>query len=132
MTAVDQLAALAQDTRLEIIKLLANAGSTGLPAGEIGLRLNVLPSTLSFHLAQLAHSGLLRARHQGRSIIYSADFENMDELLGFLTRNFCDSAHDCAMLACPSAKAVCRHIAKGAKPRSQVQVMPLRPTLASL
>lgn len=130
MTAVDQLAALAQNTRLEIIKLLAHAGPAGLPAGEISLRLNVLPSTLSFHLAQLAHSGLLSARHQGRSIIYSADFKNMDELLGFLTRIFCDSASECAMLA--PDKAVCRHTLNDAKPRSQAQAMPLRPALTGL
>ena len=83
------LSALAQETRLAVFRLLVQAGPTGLPAGEIAARLNCPSNTLSFHLRELSHAGLVRAARQSRSIIYTADFEAMRGLLGFLTENCC-------------------------------------------
>jgi DNA-binding transcriptional ArsR family regulator len=87
--AVDALAALAQETRLSVYRLLVEAGPEGLAAGRIGEELDLAPATLSFHLAHLARTGLVRGRAEGRFVIYSADFENMNELVGYLTENCC-------------------------------------------
>jgi ArsR family transcriptional regulator len=87
--AVSALAALAQETRLAIHRLLVEAGPEGLSAGRIGERLDLPPATLSFHLAQLARAGLARGRQDGRFVIYSADFESMNALVGYLTENCC-------------------------------------------
>jgi DNA-binding transcriptional ArsR family regulator len=87
--AVTALAALAQDTRLAAYRMLVEAGPAGLPAGEISARLGLPAATASFHLAQLSRAGLLVSRPQGRFVIYSADFERMNALLGFLTDNCC-------------------------------------------
>jgi DNA-binding transcriptional ArsR family regulator len=96
---VDCLAALAQETRLAVFRLLVEAGPEGLCAGDIGARLRVAPATLSFHLAQLANAGLVNARQQSRFIFYSADFEVMNGLVGFLTENCCGGK------PCPPANA---------------------------
>lgn len=93
------LAALAQETRLAIFRLLVEAGPEGLCAGDIGARLKVAPATLSFHLAQLANAGLVDARQQSRFIFYSANFEAMNGIVGFLTENCCGGR------PCPPAKA---------------------------
>lgn len=90
--AVDALAALAQRSRLAIYRRLVEAGPGGMPAGEIGEALELPPATLSFHLAQLARAGLVRGRQEGRYVIYSADFEGMNALVGFLTENCCSGA----------------------------------------
>ena len=87
--AVEALAALAQASRLEIYRLLVRAGPEGLPAGHIGEQLGVPPATLSFHLSQLTRAGLARSRQEGRFVIYSADYQAMDGLVGFLTENCC-------------------------------------------
>ncbi len=87
--AVAKLAAIAQDTRLRIYRLLVEQGPDGLRAGDIGSELALAPATLSFHLSQLSHAGLIRSRRDGRSIIYMADYDSMRALLGFLTRNCC-------------------------------------------
>ena len=87
--AVVALAALAQDTRLAVFRLLVEAGPEGLPAGQIAENLAVPPATLSFHLKELSHAGLVHARQDGRFMIYSADFECMAALMSFLTRNCC-------------------------------------------
>ena len=86
---VDALGALAHDSRLGIFRLLVQAGPEGLPAGGIGDKLGLPPATLSFHLAHLARSGLATSRQQGRFVIYSADFRNMNRLVEFLTDNCC-------------------------------------------
>ena len=83
------LAALAQETRLAVYRMLVQAGPEGLPAGEIAGRLALPPATASFHLSQLSHAGLLQSRAQGRFVIYSADFGCMNDLLAFLTDNCC-------------------------------------------
>lgn len=88
-TVIAALAALAQETRLGVFRLLVQAGPAGLPAGEIAARLNCPAATLSFHLRELSHAGLVRATRQSRSIIYAANFEVMKDLLSFLTANCC-------------------------------------------
>jgi DNA-binding transcriptional ArsR family regulator len=87
--AIDALAALAQGSRLAAYRLLVEAGSEGLPAGVIGEKLDLPPATLSFHLAHLTRTGLVRSRQDGRFVIYSANFDNMNALVGFLTENCC-------------------------------------------
>jgi ArsR family transcriptional regulator len=86
---ITALAALAQESRLDIFRLLIQAGPEGLPAGQIGERLGLPPATLSFHLQQLKHAGLATCRRDGRSLIYSAAYGTMNDLLGFLTENCC-------------------------------------------
>jgi len=86
---VDALAALAQESRLKAYRLLVEAGPEGLSAGRIGDELGLPPATLSFHLAHLARTGLVRSRQDGRFVIYSADFQNMNQLVGYLTENCC-------------------------------------------
>lgn len=88
-TAVETLAALAQETRLAIFRLLVEAGSDGLPAGGIGGGLKVPGATLSFHLKELARAGLVTSRHERQFIYYSVDFDRMAELMKFLTENCC-------------------------------------------
>ncbi len=87
--AVQALSALAQDTRLAIFRLLVQAGPEGMAAGQIGEKLDLPPATLSFHLAGLARAGLARSRHEGRFVIYSADFLAINALVGFLSENCC-------------------------------------------
>ena len=87
--AVDALSALAQETRLGIFRLLVEAGPEGLAAGKIGGEMELPPATLSFHLAHLARTGLVKSRQDGRFVIYSTDFRNMNELVGYLTENCC-------------------------------------------
>jgi len=90
--AVEALSALAQDTRLAVYRLLVECGPQGLAAGAIGEKLDLPPATLSFHLAHLARAGLVRGRQEGRFVFYSADFENMNRLVGYLTENCCGGA----------------------------------------
>jgi DNA-binding transcriptional ArsR family regulator len=87
--AITALSALAQETRLELYRLLVATGPQGLPAGVIAERLGVQPSSLSFHLAQLAHAGLIAQRRLSRQLIYSAEYGAMTDLLGYLTENCC-------------------------------------------
>jgi ArsR family transcriptional regulator len=87
--AVAALAALAQETRLKIFRLLVEAGREGVAAGAISEALGVPPPTLSFHLTHMKHAGLVDFRRDSRSLIYAADFDRMNDLLGFLTENCC-------------------------------------------
>jgi len=87
--AVDALSALAQETRLGVYRLLVEAGPDGMAAGAIGEELELPAPTLFFHLAHLTRAGLVRSRQEGRFVIYSADFKNMNQLVGFLTENCC-------------------------------------------
>ena len=87
--AVAALSALAQGSRLSIFRLLVQAGADGFPAGSIGEKLELPPATLSFHLAGLTRAGLAKSRQDGRFVIYSADFDHMNALVGYLTENCC-------------------------------------------
>ena len=87
--AVKALSALAQDTRLAIYRLLVQQGPAGLPAGTIAERLDVPAATLSFHLKELTHAGLIGPRQDGRFVFYSASYEQMNDLLGYLSENCC-------------------------------------------
>jgi DNA-binding transcriptional ArsR family regulator len=103
--AIVALAALAQETRLEIFRLLVQQGPGGLPAGQIAERLSIPAATLSFHLQQLRHAGLVTAQREGKSIIYAASFATMNALLAYLTQNCCQGrAESCAALG-PSTTA---------------------------
>lgn len=86
------LSALAQEHRLAAFRLLVQAGSDGIAAGTLAERLGVPPSSMSFHLAQLTHAGLVTQRRESRSIIYSADYGAMSGLMGYLTENCCGGA----------------------------------------
>ena len=88
-TVVTALAALAQETRLGIYRLLVQAGPAGMPAGLIAAKLDVPGPTLSFHLKELAHAGLVASESQGRFLYYRADYRTMNALLDFLTENCC-------------------------------------------
>jgi ArsR family transcriptional regulator len=107
MQAIDALAALAQPSRLGAFRLLVEAGPQGLAAGVIGEKLELPAATLSFHLAHLVRAGLVRSRQEGRFVIYSTNFENMNALVGYLTENCC-SGSSCA----PARKAKRRSTAK--------------------
>ena len=87
--AVKALAALAQDTRLAIYRLLVQQGREGLSAGTIAQRLDLPAATLSFHLKELANAGMVEARQDGRFVFYSANYDRMNGLLGYLTENCC-------------------------------------------
>ena len=87
--AIAALGALAQETRLELFRLLVTCGPEGLPAGVIAEKLGVMPSSLSFHLQQLVHAGLITQRRLSRQLIYSAEYGTMNELMGYLTENCC-------------------------------------------
>jgi DNA-binding transcriptional ArsR family regulator len=83
------LTALAQESRLRVFRLLVPAGEAGLPAGEIAERLDIPPATLTFHLKELSHAGLVESRREGRSIIYSLRCDGMSQLLKFLAQDCC-------------------------------------------
>ena len=91
--AVHALAALAQETRLAIFRLLVEAGPTGMSVGEIAASVKAAPATLSFHLKELTYAALIAARQEGRYIFYSANYSRMNDLLAFLTENCC--VRDC-------------------------------------
>src|ERR1700743_2515813 len=99
-SAVDCLSALAPEGRLRGFRSVVQAGVMGLPAGEIARRLDVPPNTLSANLNVLAHAGLVRSRRQGRSIIYTAEYDRMRDLLGFLVEDCCGGSPEiCSPLA---------------------------------
>lgn len=107
-TAVEALSALAHNHRLAVFRLLVRAGADGLAAGEIAREVGVLPNTLSTHLTILGHAGLIQSRRDGRSVIYSADYEGMRDLLGFLVADCCAGRPEiCAPLADMAQAADC-------------------------
>lgn len=107
-TAVAALSALAHAGRLTIFRELVQAGPEGLPAGEVGRRVGMAPSTLSASLTVLAHGGLVTARRDGRSIIYTAAFDRMAGLLGFLVQDCCQGRPEvCSPLAAITAELAC-------------------------
>lgn len=94
------LSALAQTSRLAVFRALVQAGPDGLAAGKIADLTGIPPSSLSFHLKELTHAGLTQARQEGRYVIYTARFDSMNALLGYLTENCC-GGHPCAPVCNP-------------------------------
>jgi len=92
--AIDALAALAQEHRLELFRLLVQAGQPGMSAGALAEAMSVPNSSLSFHLAHLTRAGLIEQRREWRSLIYTANYPAMNELVGYLMENCCKGA-DC-------------------------------------
>lgn len=88
-SAVNALAALAQETRLEIFRLLVRKGAGGMAAGDLSSHFGMPPATMSFHLKELSNAELIVSRRESRSIIYSANYDRMQELLSFLMENCC-------------------------------------------
>jgi DNA-binding transcriptional ArsR family regulator len=99
--AVTALAALAQESRLAAFRLLVQAGPGGLAASKIAEALDIPPSSLSFHLKELTHAKLIVPRQEGRFVIYAAQFDTMNTLLGFLTENCC-GGNPCAPAGSPA------------------------------
>lgn len=116
--AIAALGALAQETRLELFRLLVTVGPEGLPAGVIAERIGVLPSSLTFHLNQLVHAGLITQRRLGRQLIYSAEYGAMNDLLAYLTENCCGRGLSCAP-ACNPADAFARGESDETLPRAR-------------
>ena len=106
VAALAALAALAQEHRLEVYRILVQAGPEGMAAGEVASALGIAPNTLSFHFDRLRHSGLVSVARHGRSLIYAARYETMNNLLGYLTENCCGGRPElCAPAAGKPAKA---------------------------
>jgi DNA-binding transcriptional ArsR family regulator len=97
-TAVAALSALAQDNRLDVFRLLVQAGPEGMAAGAVAEALDLAPNTLTFHFDRLRMAGLVTVRREGRSMIYAAQYDAMNGLLGYLTENCCQGR------ACAPAK----------------------------
>src|ERR1700732_3610094 len=109
---IEALSALAHEHRLAIYRLLVQRGPEGLPAGAIGQRVGLLPSSLTFHLQNLQRAGLIAQQRISRQLIYSADFDAMNELIGYLTENCCgQSGTECA--------TTCKPVAGSAKARNK-------------
>ncbi|HYM30104.1 MAG TPA: metalloregulator ArsR/SmtB family transcription factor [Candidatus Cybelea sp.] len=105
--AVAALSAIAHDHRLAIYRLLVERGPEGIPAGDIAGRLDMPPSSLTFHLQQMRHAGLITQRRLGRQLIYAADFAAMNGLVSYLTENCCGRGADAACAAaCNPAAAI--------------------------
>src|ERR1700740_2628011 len=112
MDAVKRLSALAQESRLEIFRLLVKAGPEGMAAGEVARPLDTAANTMSAQLLVLSNARLIEARRQGRSIIYSVDFSAMSDLLVFLTEDCCGGRTEiCAPLVAIASR--CCKPAKG-------------------
>jgi len=98
--AVAALAALAQDSRLDVYRLLVQAGTEGMPAGSVASALKLAPNTLTFHFDRLRGAGLVSVRREGRLMIYAARYETMNGLIAYLTENCCGGAPaQCAPVA---------------------------------
>lgn len=105
---IEALGALAHEHRLQVYRLLVERGPRGRAAGAIAQGIGVLPTSLSFHLQALHRAGLILQRRQGRQLIYSADFETMNALVGYLTENCCGDSGEACGEACATA---CKPIA---------------------
>jgi DNA-binding transcriptional ArsR family regulator len=101
---VAALGALAQDNRLDVFRLLVQAGPVGMPAGAVATALDLPPNTLTFHFDRLRMAGLVTVRREGRSMIYAAQFDKMNALLGFLTENCCGGAPCAPAVQCKPAR----------------------------
>jgi ArsR family transcriptional regulator len=99
--AVAALGALAHETRLQVFRMLVQRGPDGLPAGVIATELDMPPSSLTFHLQQLTHAGLIRQRRVSRQLIYATDFAAMNDVVAYLTENCCGGAMSCTPVCRP-------------------------------
>ena len=117
-SAVSALAALAQETRLSIFRLLIEAGPGGLAAGVIAEKLHVPGATLSFHLKELSRSGLVTSRQESRFVYYMANFEHMAALMTFLTQNCCRGMPEECLATVETALGRC---CGPAKPKSKTR-----------
>lgn len=106
--AIEALGALAHAHRLTIYRILVERGPQGLPAGVLGERAGLAPSSLTFHAQTLRRAGLLLQRRAGRQVLYSADFDAMSRLVGYLTENCCTGSG-------PSCTAACESVARPSK-----------------
>jgi ArsR family transcriptional regulator len=107
---IEALGALAHEHRLAVYRLLVERGPEGVPAGHIATRLKLAPSSLTFHLQALQRAGLINQRRESRQLIYSADFDAMNDVVGYLTENCCAGSGECApgckpVRATPSKRA---------------------------
>ena len=100
---IEALGALAHEHRLAIFRLLVERGPEGLAAGQIAERVGLVPSSLTFHLQNLQRAGLVSRQRESRQLIYSADFEAMNGLVGYLTQNCCAGGAVCAPVCKPAA-----------------------------
>jgi ArsR family transcriptional regulator len=100
--AIVALAALAQENRLDVFRLLVQAGPEGMPAGNVASALKLAPNTLTFHFDKLRHAGLVTVRREGRLMIYAAQYDAMNALVAYLTENCCGGA---SQVACKPARA---------------------------
>src|ERR1700723_3143172 len=109
---IEALSALAHEHRLAIYRLLVQRGPEGLPAGAIGERVGLLPSSLTFHLQNLQRAGLITQQRVSRQLIYSADFDAMNELIGYLTDNCCGRGSAGCTTACKPVTATAKSKSK--------------------
>jgi DNA-binding transcriptional ArsR family regulator len=110
--AVAALAALAQDNRLDVFRLLVEAGPQGLSAGNVANALKLAPNTMTFHFDRLRNAGLVTVRREGRSMIYAAEFDTMNALLAYLTDNCCQGAQQACAAPAPCKPARAKKRAK--------------------
>ena len=103
-TVIDALSALAHEHRLRIYRLLVEQGPDGLPAGVIGERIGLVPSSLTFHLQNLQRAGLILQQRASRQLIYSADYDVMNGLIGYLTENCCSASGSSSGDACAAVR----------------------------
>jgi DNA-binding transcriptional ArsR family regulator len=101
--AIAALGALAHETRLQVFRMLVERGPDGLPAGAIAAELDLPPSSLTFHLRQLTHAGLITQRRVSRQQIYATDFTAMNDVMAYLTENCCGGGISCGPVCQPAA-----------------------------
>lgn len=104
-SVVAALAALAHDSRLTIFRALVEVGPQGMAAGKISEATGIAPSSLSFHMKELAHANMVRSRQVGRFVIYAANFATMNALLAYLTANCC-GGNPCSTVSSPACSTV--------------------------
>jgi len=107
LQALDAFGALSQETRLRIVRLLVRAGPEGMAAGAVGAALEASSSKLSFHLSHLERAGLVRSRREARSIVYSAAYPALSELIAFLMRDCCQGRPEVCAPAVAALSACC-------------------------
>ena len=105
---IEALGALAHEHRLAVFRLLVERGPEGMPAGQIAARLGLVPSSLTFHLQALQRAGLISQRRDSRQLIYSADFDAMNAVVGYLTENCCAAGTQCAPACKPTRRATAK------------------------